>query len=141
MRRLLPLILLALVVSFVRPHAQTATAADDRVIGTWSGSYAGDGSGTYTMTIARDAAKKLGGSLTNKNEGGESFTATFSTVVVDGPKLSIAYPTPGGEAGEVQLEATIDKTALTGAWKVVDGAKNVVQTGTFTGTKDAAPKG
>jgi hypothetical protein len=141
MRRLLPLILLALVVSFVGPHAQSGTTAEDRVIGTWSGSYTGDGSGKYTMTIARDAAKKLGGSLTNTNENGESFTATFATVVVDGPKLTISYPTPGGEAGEVQLEATIDKTALTGAWKVVDGAKNVTQSGTFTGTKDAASKG
>jgi hypothetical protein len=140
MRRLLPLILLALVVFFVRPQAQSTTAAEDRVIGTWSGSYAGDGAGKYTMSIARDAAKKLGGSLTNTNETGESFTATFTAVVVDGPKLTISYPTPGGEAGEVQLEATIEKTALTGAWKVVDGAKNVVQTGTFTGTKDA-PKG
>jgi hypothetical protein len=120
MRRLLPLILLALVVSFARPHAQSATAAEDRVIGTWSGSYTGDGSGTYTMTIARDANKKLGGSLTNTGEGGETFTATFKTVTVDGPKLSITYPTPGGEGGEIRLEATIDKTALTGAWKVVE---------------------
>lgn len=133
MRRLLPLILLALVVSLATPVAQSAD--ENGAIGTWAGSYTGDGSGTYTMTIARDAAKKLGGTLTNTNDSGESFTATFKTVTVSGPKLAITYDTPGGEGGEIQIEATIDKGALTGAWKVIDTAKNVAQSGTFTGTK------
>ena len=136
MRRLLPLILLGLVVSFAHPHAQAGSAAENTVIGVWSGTYTGDGSGKYTMTIARDAAKKLGGSLTNTSAEGESFTSTFKTVTVNGPKLTIAYDTAGGDGGEVQLEATIDKASLTGAWKVVDSAKNVVQSGTFVGTKD-----
>jgi hypothetical protein len=135
MRRLLPLILLALVVAVASPLAQGGAAAENHAIGVWSGTYAGDGSGKYTMTIARDAAKKLGGSLTNTNENGESFTSTFKTVTVDGPKLVITYDAPGGEGGEVQVEATLDKESLTGSWKVVDTAKNVVQSGTFTGTK------
>jgi hypothetical protein len=134
MRRLLPLILLALVVFVASPLAQSA--AEKNVIGTWTGTYAGDGAGKYTMTIAQDAAKKLGGTLTNTSESGESFTSTFKTVVVEGPKLSITYPAPGDEPGEVQVEATIDKGSLTGAWKVVNTAKTVVQSGTFTGTKN-----
>lgn len=135
MRRLLPLILLALVAFVARPVAQGAGAAEEHAIGVWSGAYTGDGSGKYSMTIARDAAKKLGGSLTNTNENGESFSATFKTIKVDGPKLTAAYDAPGGEGGEVQIEATLDKGSLTGAWKVVDTGKNVVQSGTFTGTK------
>jgi hypothetical protein len=134
MRRLLPLILLALVVFFAAPSAQTA--AEKNVIGAWSGTYSGDGTGKYTMTIAPDASKKLGGTLTNTNESGESFTSTFKTVTVDGPKLSISYESPGDDGGLVQLDATIEKASLTGAWKVVDSAKNVMQSGTFTGTKE-----
>ena len=135
MRRTLPLILLALVVSLATPFAQSDAAAENNAIGVWTGTYTGDGSGKYTMTIQRDAAKKLGGSVTSTDETGESDTATFKTVVVNGPKLSITYPTPDGDGGEVQLEATLDKSSLTGAWKVLDSVKNVVQSGTFTGTK------
>jgi hypothetical protein len=134
MRRLVPLILLALVVSVASPRAQSA--AENGVIGKWSGTYTGDGNGKYTMTIERDAAKKLGGTLSSTNAEGESSTSTFKTVTVKGPKLSITYDTPGDDASEVQLEATIEKGALTGVWKVVDSAKNVSQSGTFTGTKN-----
>jgi hypothetical protein len=83
MRRLLPLILLALVVALAHPQAQSS-AAENRVIGTSSGSYSGDGNG----------------SLTSTNAEGESFMSTFKTVVVDGAKLSITYDT-GDEGGEV----------------------------------------
>lgn len=134
MRRLLPLILLALVVSFARPLAQSPAEAN--VIGKWSGAYAGDASGKYTMTIERDAAKKLGGSLTNTNEAGESFTAKFKTVTVTGPTLSITYDAPGNQSSEVQVAATIEKGALTGTWKILNSEKAVSQSGTFTGTRD-----
>jgi hypothetical protein len=107
MRRLLPLILLALVVSVAAALAQPA--AEKNVIGKWSGTYTGDGNGKYTMTMERDATKKLGGTLASTNAEGESSSSTFKTVTVDGAKLSITYDTPGGEGGEFRLDAVIDR--------------------------------
>jgi hypothetical protein len=110
MPRLLTLLLLALTVGVSSSHAQNSSSDADRLIGTWSGSYAGDGAGSYT--------------------------ATFKSIVVDSASVKMAYDEPGNSGIEVQLEAIVDGSSLTGTWKSVDtGAKTVVASGTFTGSK------
>ena len=41
----------------------SSKTADDKVIGTWTGTWDGASTGKYTMSIARDDAKKLGGTV------------------------------------------------------------------------------
>jgi len=136
MPRLLTLLLLALTVGVSSSHAQNSSSDADRLIGTWSGSYAGDGTGKYTMVLSRDADKKIGGTVETMADGGGSYTATFKSIVVDGASVKMAYDEPGNSGIEVQLEATVDGGSLTGTWKSVDtGAKTVVASGTFTGSK------
>jgi hypothetical protein len=51
--------------------APSSNAAEDKVIGTWTGTWDGANTGKYTMTITRDDAKKLGGTVqTMPDEGG-----------------------------------------------------------------------
>jgi hypothetical protein len=136
MPRLLTILLLALTVAVSSTHARSASSDDDRWIGTWSGTYGGDGTGKYTMVLSRGADKKIGGTVETMPDGGSGYTATFKSVVVDGASVKMAYDDPGNSGIEVQLEATVDGGSLTGTWKSVDtGAKTVVASGTFTGSK------
>ncbi len=57
-------------------------------------------------------------------------------MTVDGRKVSIAYDSPGGDGNVIQIDATLDNGALAGTWKIVDSAKAVMQSGTFTSTKN-----
>jgi hypothetical protein len=136
MRRLFPLLVLALIVGVNSAQAQSSSSAGDQVVGTWSGTYSGDGSGKYTMVFSRDAERKIGGTVEATADAGNSYTATFKSVVVDGKTVKMAYDDPENATNEVQLEATVDGSSMTGTWKSVDtGAKSVVASGTFTGSK------
>ena len=135
MPRLLTLAALVLTFGVNFSLAQSSSSADDRVIGTWSGTYSGDGSGKFTMVFSRDAPKKIAGTVEVQAEAG-SYTATFKSIGVDGASVKMAYDEPDNSAVEVQLEATLDGNSMTGNWKSVDtGVKSVVESGTFTGSK------
>jgi hypothetical protein len=134
MSRFVSLLALVLIVSLSPLHAQSASSGD--VVGTWSGTYSGDASGKYTMVYSRDAAMKIGGTVEATADAGNGYTATFKSVVVDGTTVKMAYDDPESATVEVQLEATVDGNSMTGTWKSVDtGAKSVVASGTFTGSK------
>jgi hypothetical protein len=135
MPRMLTLAALVLTFGVNFSHAQSSSSADDRVIGTWSGTYAGDGSGKFTMVFSRDAAKKITCTVEVQAEAG-GYTATFKSIVVDGASVRMAYDDPDNSAVEVQVDATLNGNSLTGTWKSVDtGAKSVVASGTLTGSK------
>ncbi len=73
------------------------------------------------MSISRDAAKQLGGTLEATPDEGGDFTATFKSIVVDGSKVTMAYDSPD-DGGVVTLDATLDGATLKGTWKSVDGS-------------------
>ena len=136
MSRLLSILVLALTVGLTSIHAQGSSSAEARLVGAWAGTYAGDGSGKYTMTFSRDAAKKISGTVEASPDAGSGYTATFKSIVVDGATVKMAYDEPDNSAMEIQLEANVDGDSMTGSWKSVDtGAKSVVASGTFTGSK------
>ena len=88
------------------------------------------------MVFSRDAAGEFGGTVEATADAGNSYTATFKSVVVDGKTVKMAYDYLENAAMEVQLEATVDGTSMTGTWKSVDtGTKSVGASGTFTGSK------
>jgi hypothetical protein len=133
---LFALLLLALTVGVSSVSARSSSSDADRFIGTWSGTYAGDGTGTFTMVLSKDADNKLGGTVETTADGAGSYKATFKSVVVDGESVKMAYDEPSNSGIEVQLSATVDGGSLKGIWNSVDtGAKTVVASGTFTGSK------
>ena len=134
MRHLMLIVAFALIFAVASPSAQGTAASKDPIVGSWAGTYDGDGTGKFTMSIARDAAKQLGGTLQAMPDDGGGFTVTFKSIVVDGSKVAMAYDSPG-DGGVVQLDATLDGTTLKGTWKSVDGSGNVVASGGFTSSK------
>ena len=134
MRHVMLVVAVALLSTVALPSAQGTAAANDPIVGNWAGTYDGDGTGKFTMSISRDAAKQLGGTLQAMPDEGGGFTVTFKSIVVDGSKVTMAYDSPG-DGGVVTLDATLDGTTLKGTWKSVDSSGNVVATGGFTSAK------
>ena len=131
MRHVMLVIAAALISAIALPSGQ---APKDPIVGSWAGTYDGDDTGKFTMSISRDAANQLGGTLEATPDGGGVFTATFKSIVVDGSKVTMAYDSPG-DGSVVTLDATLDGTTLKGSWKSVDGSGTVVAGGTFTSAK------
>ena len=133
MRLMLAMLALVAVCTTPAPAAAQSSAAEDRLIGKWSGPFEGDSTGTYTMTIARDAAQALGGTLDVAPAEGGGYTTTFKSVVVDDTAATLKYDTDGGE---VQIDLTLDGDTFKGSWKVVDPASSsVASSGTLSGKK------
>ncbi len=115
---------------------QTSEKAEDKVTGTWTGTWDGASTGKYTMSIARDDAKKLGGTIQTVPDEGGGYTATFKSVALDGDTVTISYDSPAGDAAEIQLVATTDGVNIKGSWKAVDPSSNTVSAnGNFIGSK------
>ena len=134
MRHVMLVVAIALISAVALPSAQGAAASKDPVVGSWAGTYDGDGTGKFTMSISRDPAGQLGGTLEATTDDGGAFTATFKSIVVDGSKVVMAYDSPG-DGNVVTLDATLDGTTLKGTWKSVDGSGTVVASGGFTSAK------
>jgi uncharacterized protein (DUF2147 family) len=103
------------------------------IVGTWSGPYDGDSTGTYSMTISQDASKALTGTV-QVNGDGDSYTAKFKSITAQKDTATLKYDSPSG--GEVQLDVIVDGQALKGTWKATEpGTATPSSTGTFTGTR------
>ena len=113
------------------PSAQSDTPA---IVGTWSGTFEGDSSGTVSSTVTQGEAKALAGTLTVKRSDGGTFTVDFKSVVASGATATMKYDSSDGS--EVQIDVTVEGTSVKGTWKAVDPAtSNPVAQGTVTGTK------
>jgi hypothetical protein len=135
MRHVMVVVAVGLICAGAVPLAQETGASQDPLIGSWSGTFEGDSSGTFTMSIGRDESKNLGGTLEVLPEVGEGYSAKFRTVDVDGNAVTLTYDTPG-EGAKVQLDGTLDGKTLKGAWKVTDTATNsVASSGSFTSSR------
>jgi hypothetical protein len=110
-------------------------SSEKNLIGAWTGSWTGGSNGTFEMTITKDADGKLGGSVTPKPEGGESYTSSFKSVALADGKVTMKLEDPGGEA-EITLEATLDGSALKGTYSVrIKADGNEADRGTITASK------
>jgi len=108
---------------------------EKNLVGAWTGSWGGGSSGSFEMTIAKGADGKLGGSITPKPEGGESYTASFKSVALAEGKVTMKLADPNDEV-EITLEATLDGSALKGTYVVrVKADGNEVDRGTITASK------
>ena len=117
--------------------AQAQKATEKDLIGTWAGKYAGASSGSYEMTINRDAEGKLSGSVSPKPDDGEPYTSPFNSIKFADGKATMTLFDPAGNV-EITLEATLEGSSLKGTYVVrarADGSE--AERGTFTGTKKA----
>ena len=135
MRHILLVVAVALISAASLPLAQGTGTSKDPLAGSWSGTFEGDSSGTFTMSIGRDESKNLGGTIEVVPEIGEGYSAQFRTVDIDGNIVTLTYDLTG-EGAKVQLDGTLDGKTLKGAWKVTDTATNsVTSSGNFTSSK------
>jgi hypothetical protein len=134
MRKTLSFLVVVCSVSVVGAQA-SAQQAGDNILGKWVGTWAGEGTGKYTMSIEHNADKALGGTVETSFDSGEpGYTATFKSIVVDGEKVTMKYDAPDGS--EVEIEGTLEGTALEGTWKAFEpGTTTLAASGTFTGAK------
>ncbi|MCI0387411.1 MAG: hypothetical protein MOB07_01400 [Acidobacteria bacterium] len=103
--------------------------------GTWSGSWTGASKGKFEMTIKKDAAGKLSGTLTASPDQGQGYTAQFQSVEVKASKLTMKFEDPGGEVG-VTLQAVIQGSSIKGDYSIRSKANSEeVEKGTFTATR------
>lgn len=129
------LVVLAFVVAGAAVPAGWQAAAEDALVGTWTGPYDGSGVGKYSMSITRDDTKQLVGTLEVSPSEGGGFSVAFKSIVVTGSAAVLKYDDPGG-GSEVQIDVTLDGKSLKGTWKATEtGSNTVVSEGTLTGTK------
>ena len=128
-------VVLVLISAVALPLAQGTGASKDPVVGSWAGTYDGEGTGKFTMAIARDASKTLGGTLQVMPDEGGGYTAAFTSIVVTGNAVVLTYTSPD-DGGQVQLDGTLEGTTLKGSWKAFEpGSTSVVAGGGFTSSK------
>ena len=104
-------------------------------VGTWSGTWTGGSSGRFEMTFSKDAAGKLGGSITPSNDQGGSYTAPFQSVVVESGTLTAKFQQPDQQV-DVTLKATIEGAESKGTYTARDRSQNMdVESGSWTAKK------
>jgi hypothetical protein len=118
---------LAIVV--VGMSARVVRAADQDYAGIWSGTWDGQGSGGFELTLEKGTDGALGGKVSVTGE--PTYKATLKTVKFDGGKMSATYDFPPDERAEVVLAATFDGDTAKGTWTVraKDGGNEVFSGG------------
>jgi hypothetical protein len=115
--------------------AQEQVAVEKNLIGAWTGSWSGGSNGVFEMTIIKNSDGKLGGSITPKPDGGESYTASFKSVALADGKVTMKLADPNEEV-DIILEATIEGSDLKGTYLVrVKADGNEVDRGAITANK------
>lgn len=110
-------------------------ASEKNLLGTWSGTWAGGSGGSFELTLTKAADGKLGGSISPKPDGGESYTVPFTSAVFADGKATLKLQDPAGEA-EITLVVSADSSALTGTYSVrIKADGNEVDQGTVKATK------
>jgi hypothetical protein len=102
--------------------------ADD-VVGTWTGTWDGSGSGGFELMLEKAKDGALGGKVSVTGE--PTYKATLKTASFDGKKLAATYDFPPDERAEVVLAGTLEAGTLKGTWTVrgKDGTGDVASGG------------
>ena len=112
---------------------QTGDTADRT--GTWPGTWeGGGGTGGVELTLEKPAGGPLAGRVSVTGE--PTYKATFTTVAIEGNKLSAVYDFPAADGAEVVLAATFEGNACKGTWVLREKAsRNTAFEGTWSVAK------
>ena len=104
-------------------------------VGNWSGSWeGGGGTGRFDLKLNRDGTALSGGVSVGSDQG--DYEATFTSVAIDGNKLTARYDYTPDPQAEIVLSATFDGNAAKGTWGMVPKGQNTPGLeGTWTVTK------
>ena len=89
------------------------------LVGTWIGTWEGDGGGKFQMTIAQEAGQKLVGEIAAQPADASSYTAKFKSISFEGNQMTAKYDFPGAEPpAEVIIEGTLKEDTAQGEWTI-----------------------
>ena len=114
----------------------TAFAADE-FLGSWTGTWEGAGSGgNFNITLTNDGGK-LGGKVDVGQDTGD-YSATFSTISLEGGAFKARYDYTPDPQAEIILEGTFAGKEAKGSWAMVQKGGNEPF---FNGTWEVTRKG
>jgi hypothetical protein len=114
----------------------TVVSAQDKYMGVWSGGWQAAGGASGGMEITLEKGKDAAAAGRVSVTGEPTYKATFKSVTLDGPKMTLRYDFPPDESIEIVLEATVDGASAKGTWMAREKASgNVVADGTFDVTR------
>ncbi|GAB4032483.1 hypothetical protein [Spirosoma jeollabukense] len=109
--------IILLVVTFQTTRAQTSSSkSDTTVAGKWAGTYSGDASGKFELTLNQAGNKKLTGQVTMIADNGNQQTTDLKTITWQNGQLSATYVDPA-ENDEVSFTGSYTNSTLKGTWK------------------------
>ena len=134
MRKSLTLWLFVLILGATVAALQQPGDTPDRT-GTWTGTWeGGGGTGGFELTLEKPKDGPLAGRVSVTGE--PTYKATFTTVAIEGNKLSATYDFPAADGAEVVLAATFEGNACKGTWVLREKAsRNTAFEGTWSVAK------
>ena len=113
---------------------QREGAASDDLLGFWTGSWEGGGSGGFDLTLEKGKDGAPAGRVSVTGE--PTYQATLKTVSLDGGKMKATYDFPPEPSVEITLTATFEGRTAKGTWAAREkGSGGEVASGTWTVTK------
>jgi hypothetical protein len=89
-------------------------ASPGELVGIWSGTWDGAGSGGFELTLEKGKDGAPGGGVSVTGE--PTYKATLKTLAFDGRKMTATYDFPPDEQVEVVLTATFEGQTAKGTW-------------------------
>jgi hypothetical protein len=128
---------LAASISLAAQTVNNKMPAGEKFGGAWAGTFEGDATGKFEMTITTGADGKLGGTISVAPDNGGGYDTSFKSVTVEGDKVILKYDSPGGDGSEATLEGTGDSKAASGKWSIQSQGSQVAS-GTWKVARKAA---
>ena len=126
---------LAIVASTLVALPAAQSGKDQNIVGTWSGTWDGSGTGEFELTLENNDANKPSGKVAVTTDGG-NYTADLKQIAFEGNKMTAAYDFPLDPSAEVAVTATFEARAAKGTWMLhAKGQTTEIASGTFTVTR------
>jgi hypothetical protein len=90
------------------------SSSGEQLLGTWTGTWDGAGSGGIELTLEKGKDGAAGGRVSVTGE--PTYKAAFKALSFDGRKMTAKYDFPPDEGGEVVLDGSFEGNTATGTW-------------------------
>jgi hypothetical protein len=127
------LVMLCAATGLAAQRGAEGSAAGEKFIGMWSGTWSSEGSGTggFELILEKGTDGAIAGRVSVTGE--PTYKATFKELTFDGDKMKGRYDFPADENIEVVVGATFEAKSAKGTWAAREKASgNEVAAGTLT---------